>query len=225
MLGYRAGARAWLDYDEAPAFFAGPSDGTRRFFIMSISRLRRLAPAALHPIEALAVLTLALLVTSSSASAQPDHRHGMREGPHGSPHRAHRPHRAVHRPMVRHRHVSAGHHRRHDRPFLQVRPVVVVHPGGGFRPAYPPGYAPRYAYGAPQIPVYADRPVGWRPEARWVSCAGEGGVCYLPHPTTVRYGAHGRYVQLRAYGAIHCSNRTFGDPIYGIGKSCSFRTR
>jgi hypothetical protein len=59
--------------------------------------------------------------------------------------------------------------------------------------------------------------------SRWVGCASERGICYVPFPTTVRYGAYGAYVTARVNNAIRCTNSSFGvDPIYGARKSCAF---
>jgi hypothetical protein len=60
----------------------------------------------------------------------------------------------------------------------------------------------------------------------WQACASEGGVCRVPYPTVVRYGARGSFAYIRVGGgSIRCNNATFGDPIRGIGKSCAFELR
>jgi len=59
----------------------------------------------------------------------------------------------------------------------------------------------------------------------WVSCASEGGTCALPSGSTatVRYGANGRYNYLTGRsGGVSCTNATFGDPITGTTKACSY---
>jgi len=47
-------------------------------------------------------------------------------------------------------------------------------------------------------------------------CANEGGICRLPYPTQVIYGARGR-TTARFFDrrAVPCSNRLFGDPAPG----------
>ncbi len=60
---------------------------------------------------------------------------------------------------------------------------------------------------------------------QWSLCARENEPCYIPYPTTVAYGANGVFARKRftRAGTIDCSNRTFGDPLVGIGKSCHFQ--
>lgn len=60
---------------------------------------------------------------------------------------------------------------------------------------------------------------------QWSLCARENEPCYLPYPTTVAYGANGVFARKRftRAGNIDCSNRTFGDPLVGVGKSCHFQ--
>ena len=59
-----------------------------------------------------------------------------------------------------------------------------------------------------------------------ISCAGEGGFCRVPYPTTVFYGARGRLASRQVNGGgIPCNNNVFGDPAPGIPKSCSFASR
>jgi hypothetical protein len=58
----------------------------------------------------------------------------------------------------------------------------------------------------------------------WEWCAGEGEVCRLPGPATVRYGSDGRYHYERFRGgSVRCDNRTFGDPAPRRGKGCEFQ--
>ncbi|WP_292392462.1 hypothetical protein [Mesorhizobium sp.] len=57
-------------------------------------------------------------------------------------------------------------------------------------------------------------------------CANEGGICRLPYPTEVVYGARGRMTS-RFFDrrAVPCSNRVFGDPAPGREKACYFVAR
>lgn len=58
-------------------------------------------------------------------------------------------------------------------------------------------------------------------------CAEEGGVCRLPYPAEVIYGARGRTTS-RFFDrpAVRCSNRAFGeDPAPGHVKACYFVAR
>jgi hypothetical protein len=66
------------------------------------------------------------------------------------------------------------------------------------------------------------------PDSRpqWVTCAGENGFCNAPPGATVRFGAQGSYVTRRAGGrGIPCITRVFGDPAYGLRKSCAYLAR
>ena len=60
-----------------------------------------------------------------------------------------------------------------------------------------------------------------------VSCAGEGGFCRVPYPTTVIYGARGATTsrEVGGGGGIPCNNRAFGDPAPGVVKRCGFVAR
>ena len=56
----------------------------------------------------------------------------------------------------------------------------------------------------------------------WTGCAGEGGNCSFSGTRQVRYGANDIYSYRIATDAIRCDNNTFGDPVYGVAKSCSY---
>ncbi|SFO80341.1 hypothetical protein SAMN03159463_03015 [Mesorhizobium sp. NFR06] len=57
-------------------------------------------------------------------------------------------------------------------------------------------------------------------------CAHEGGMCRLPYPAEVVYGARGRTTSRFFYSqAVPCSNRVFGDPAPGREKACYFVAR
>lgn len=59
--------------------------------------------------------------------------------------------------------------------------------------------------------------------SHWEYCAREDSVCHAPSGATVRFGANGRYAYVRnVNGPVSCSKRAFGDPIYGIVKSCEY---
>lgn len=56
---------------------------------------------------------------------------------------------------------------------------------------------------------------------RLQQCAREGGVCRLPYPAEVVYGARGRTTsRYFERNAVPCTNRVFGDPAPGRQKSC-----
>jgi Domain of unknown function (DUF4832)/Domain of unknown function (DUF4874) len=56
----------------------------------------------------------------------------------------------------------------------------------------------------------------------WVECAFEGGQCDVPGTRTVRYGADGTYAFKTVTGSIACNNETWGDPLFGVFKSCAY---
>ena len=56
----------------------------------------------------------------------------------------------------------------------------------------------------------------------WVNCANENGLCSFSGTRQVRYGANGSYGYKSATGSISCSNDVFGDPIWGVAKTCSY---
>jgi hypothetical protein len=58
----------------------------------------------------------------------------------------------------------------------------------------------------------------------WTDCAAENGVCSFSGSRQVRYGANGSYAYKSATDSIGCNNATFGDPVYGVAKSCSYAT-
>ena len=51
-------------------------------------------------------------------------------------------------------------------------------------------------------------------------CASEGGYCTATHAQRVAYGAKGAFVVRTLPGRVACTNRTFGDPLYGTVKAC-----
>lgn len=57
----------------------------------------------------------------------------------------------------------------------------------------------------------------------WQTCAREGGWCDFRGPASVRYGANGRWVTIRARDGINCDNDSFGDPAPGMRKACQVR--
>ncbi len=64
------------------------------------------------------------------------------------------------------------------------------------------------------------------PSATPVTCAVEGGVCSVPAGSvaTVTYGANGTYAtRTGVTGSLGCNNNVFGDPIYGVAKSCAYQ--
>ncbi len=56
----------------------------------------------------------------------------------------------------------------------------------------------------------------------WTPCAQESAVCAVPGQRRVRYGANGKYFFKTVTNQVTCNNATFGDPIYGIAKTCAF---
>lgn len=58
--------------------------------------------------------------------------------------------------------------------------------------------------------------------SNWTRCAAEGGYCRVDGMARVRYGADNRYEYRNVTGGISCSVREFGDPAYGIHKTCEY---
>lgn len=56
----------------------------------------------------------------------------------------------------------------------------------------------------------------------WTTCAREGEYCRVDGAARVRYGADNRYVYRNVNGSVLCSERVFGDPAYGVHKTCEF---
>ena len=56
----------------------------------------------------------------------------------------------------------------------------------------------------------------------WTNCASEGGTCTVSGTREVRFGAGTSYVSKVVTGLVQCTNAIFGDPAYGVAKSCSF---
>jgi len=52
-------------------------------------------------------------------------------------------------------------------------------------------------------------------------CAKEGELCGFAGTKMVKYGAKGSYNYRSANNGILCSNKVFGDPLYGVHKKCS----
>lgn len=56
----------------------------------------------------------------------------------------------------------------------------------------------------------------------WTNCAVEGANCTFTGTRTVRYGANGIFATKVVNGSTACANWVFGDPVYGVTKSCSY---
>lgn len=73
-----------------------------------------------------------------------------------------------------------------------------------------------YFVAAPQITAAATI-------SQWIPCASEGQTCLVPGSAQVRYGAGGAFAYRDATGSIVCANASFGDPAYGLPKSCAYQ--
>jgi serine protease len=56
----------------------------------------------------------------------------------------------------------------------------------------------------------------------WTYCASENGTCSFTGTRDVRYGTATNFVTKTFTGSVKCSNSVFGDPAYGVVKSCSY---
>lgn len=59
----------------------------------------------------------------------------------------------------------------------------------------------------------------------WTRCAEEGQYCRVDGSARVRYGADNRYEYRNVNGGILCSVKVFGDPNYGVNKTCEYASR
>lgn len=60
-------------------------------------------------------------------------------------------------------------------------------------------------------------------EGGWLPCGSEGQTCVVSSPSTVRFGADGRYAYRNVNGPVYCHDSVFGDPAYGERKQCAYR--
>jgi hypothetical protein len=70
------------------------------------------------------------------------------------------------------------------------------------------------AYGIPKSCDYAD-PV-------WKNCAAEGGTCSVSGTKFVRFGFGNDWSYRQVAGPVACSGELFGDPAYGVVKTCEY---
>jgi spore coat protein U-like protein len=56
----------------------------------------------------------------------------------------------------------------------------------------------------------------------WTACANEGATCSFSGTREVRFGANGVYTSKIITGSTPCTTAVFGDPIYGVAKTCSY---
>lgn len=54
----------------------------------------------------------------------------------------------------------------------------------------------------------------------WTGCASEGGICSFSGTALVSYGADGVWVTKEFTNGVQCNNSVFGDPVWGVRKSC-----
>jgi Flp pilus assembly pilin Flp len=58
------------------------------------------------------------------------------------------------------------------------------------------------------------------PVPQWTNCAVENSFCSFSGTAQVRYGANGIWAYGTFSNGVQCSNATFGDPVFGVLKSC-----
>jgi len=58
--------------------------------------------------------------------------------------------------------------------------------------------------------------------SNWTRCAYEGNACNFSGTRQVRYGANNTYAYVTATSTVACSNGVFGDPVYGVAKTCDY---
>jgi hypothetical protein len=59
-------------------------------------------------------------------------------------------------------------------------------------------------------------------DSRWTRCATEGQYCRIEGAARVRYGADNRYEYRNVTNGILCSEKLFGDPAFGVHKTCEY---
>jgi hypothetical protein len=57
----------------------------------------------------------------------------------------------------------------------------------------------------------------------WTYCASEGQLCRFDGRARVRYGADNRYVYRNAANNVRCAVDVFGDPAFGVHKTCEYQ--
>ena len=73
-------------------------------------------------------------------------------------------------------------------------------------------------------PRYRNWQTAGASQGEWTLCANEGDLCPLPPGEfVVRYGADGRYSEIKTNREIACNNGIFGDPMEGAAKQCAFK--
>lgn len=88
--------------------------------------------------------------------------------------------------------------------------------------AFAATYAPSLPSRTTVTVITTPTPTPTAATGQWVDCAKEGGACVVSGPTMVRYGAGDKFVIKEVTGQFSCGNAFFGDPAYGIVKSCSY---
>ncbi|OGB22804.1 MAG: hypothetical protein A3I66_12910 [Burkholderiales bacterium RIFCSPLOWO2_02_FULL_57_36] len=84
-----------------------------------------------------------------------------------------------------------------------------------------PGVTKACAYAATATTGPAPAPTP-APTETWTDCASEGGTCSFSGTRQVRYGANGTYAYRTLTGPVQCTNSVFGDPVYGVAKTCAY---
>jgi hypothetical protein len=57
----------------------------------------------------------------------------------------------------------------------------------------------------------------------WISCAAENGTCSFTGTHEVAFGANGQFFYRSLTNGTACTNSVFGDPAYGVVKSCYYQ--
>lgn len=75
--------------------------------------------------------------------------------------------------------------------------------------------------------LFVSEPAAAQSTSTWTTCATEGQRCSFTGTRNVRYGANGVWATKQvtaSNGGVMCSNDVFGDPIWGVGKSCQLES-
>ena len=68
-----------------------------------------------------------------------------------------------------------------------------------------------------------DRGTAGPRQAEWQFCAAEGEICRFRGQAQVRFGEGSRFTTRNAYDSVRCDVTDFGDPAYGVTKTCEVR--
>ncbi len=94
-------------------------------------------------------------------------------------------------------------------------PIITLTPTATFTST------PTFTSTATPAPTFTPAPTA-TPIGIWITCATENGFCSFSGTTQVRYGAGETWVIQTHTNGVSCTNAIFGDPAWGVAKTCQF---